>query len=106
MSSDEVLKQVIAEAQYDADAIMQRANSDEIKKALRACTQEAKEVGLCGVPSYRVFRRASGGGVWTQAGDVVWGQDELVVVEDLIAGWDGEGIATVGGGSGVDRSKL
>lgn len=106
MSSDEVLKQVISETQYNADEIMQRANSDEIKKQLRACTKEAKDVGLCGVPSYRVFKRSSGGREWKSAGDIVWGQDELAVVEDLIAGWDGSGFADVGGGGEMQRSRL
>lgn len=106
MSSDDVLKQVISQAQYDADRIMQRANSDEIKKALRARTKEAKDVGLCGVPSYRIFRRGINGSDWKQVGDLVWGQDELAVVEDLIAGGE-DGVATVGSGIHVsDRSKL
>lgn len=106
MSSDEVLKQVISETPYNADDIIQNANSDEIKKQLRACTQEAKDVGLCGVPSYRVFRRSSGESEWKRAGDIVWGQDELAVVEDLIAGWDGSGVADVGVGGERERSRL
>lgn len=106
MSSDEVLKQVIAETQYDADQIMQRANSDEIKKQLRACTQEAKAVGLCGVPSYRVFRRLSSGSEWEQVGDIVWGQDELAVVEDMIAAADDSGTAHVEAGRADERSRL
>lgn len=107
MSSDEALRQVIAETQFDATSIMERANSDETKKALRACTQEAKDVGLCGVPSYRVFRRATGESEWKQVGDVVWGQDELAVVEDMIAGWDGDEAAAVRSGSGItEQSRL
>lgn len=106
MSSDEVLKQVIAETKYDANAIMERANSDEIKTALRARTKEAKEVGLCGVPSYRVFQKASGEKEWEQVGGIVWGQDELAVVEDMIVGRYDDGTAAVGGGSEVERSRL
>ena len=106
MSSNNVLNQVIAEAGYDAASIMARANSDEYKNALRACTQEAKQIGLCGVPSYRVFRRRDGQ-EWKQVGDTVWGQDELAVVEDLIAGWDGEGVADISQATGAgSRSKL
>lgn len=105
MSSDEVLAQVIAEAGYDAKAVLSKANGDAIKKELRAKTAEAKEVGLCGVPTYRVFRRRAGsGGEWQQTGDLVWGQDELAVVEDLIAGWDGNGVAKVEEDGG--KSKL
>lgn len=105
MSSDEVLAQVIAEAGYDAKAVLSKANSDTVKKSLRARTAEAKEAGLCGVPTYRVFRRKAGSEAeWQQTGDLVWGQDELAVVEDLIAGWDGSGVAKVEEESG--RSKL
>jgi 2-hydroxychromene-2-carboxylate isomerase len=89
MSSDEVLADVIREAGYDAQDVLARANSPQYKNELRARTKEAKDTGLCGVPSYRVFRRQTGEGGWKLAGDIVWGQDELAVVEDLIAGWDG-----------------
>lgn len=94
MSSDDVLSKVITEAGYDASSILARANSDEYKKALRAHTQEAKQIGLCGVPSYRIFRKRDGQD-WRQVGDIVWGQDEMAVVEDLIAGWNGERVADV-----------
>lgn len=98
MASDEVLHQVIAEGGYDATEILTRANEKKYKDELRARTSEAKEVGLCGVPSYRVFRRKVGREReedWAQVGDIVWGQDESVVVEDLIAGWNGQGVAKV-----------
>ncbi|KAF2169738.1 hypothetical protein M409DRAFT_64765 [Zasmidium cellare ATCC 36951] len=105
MSSDEVLAQVITEAGHDAKAILSKANSDAVKKDLRARTAEAKEAGLCGVPTYRVFRRKAGSvEEWRQTGDLVWGQDEVSVVEDLIARWDGSGVAKVG--EEVGRSKL
>jgi hypothetical protein len=56
---------------------------------LRNLTAEAKALGICGVPTYRVLRQASSGG-WSLAGGIVWGQDEMSVVEDLIAGWEPE----------------
>lgn len=95
MSKDEVLTSVLSEAGHDAKSIMAEANSQKIKADLRARTQEAKETGICGVPTYRVFRRNIGEQGWKQTGDLVWGQDEVNVVEDLIAGWDGTGIASV-----------
>ena len=98
MSSDEILHQVIAEAGYNATEILTRANEKICKDELRARTREAKEIGLCGVPSYRVFRRKierEREEDWAQVGDIVWGQDESVVVEDLIAGWKGQGNAKV-----------
>jgi 2-hydroxychromene-2-carboxylate isomerase len=91
MSSDEVLSAVVAEAGFDAESIMQKANSPEIKQDLRARTQEAKATGICGVPSYRIFRRKVGQGEkdWRLTSDIIWGQDDIAVVEDLISGWDG-----------------
>lgn len=84
---------------------MSQANSQEIKTKLRNSTKEAKDAGLCGVPTYRVFRKRAAEKEWKQVGDLVWGQDELAVVEDLIAGWDGESVAEVGSVSGKG-SKL
>lgn len=98
MSDDKVLGEVIQEAGYDAAKILAEANSDKVKQDLRARTKEAKDVGICGVPTYRVFHKIvnSSASTWQQSGDLVWGQDELAVVEDLIAGWDSEtGVATV-----------
>ncbi|KAK4613153.1 hypothetical protein CLAFUR0_12733 [Fulvia fulva] len=96
MSSDEVLQNVISKTGYDGSGVLSRANSPEVKKDLRARTLEAKEAGLCGVPSYRVFRRKAGSqDQWKQVGDMIWGQDEVLVVEDLIAGSNGEEKAEV-----------
>ncbi|KAK3670363.1 hypothetical protein LTR78_009716 [Recurvomyces mirabilis] len=94
MSSDEVVQTVIDKAGFDGRKILAQASSDQYKKALRALTQEAKQIGLCGVPSYRVSRRSSGQS-WKQAGDLVWGQDELAVVVDLISGASGSDVASV-----------
>ncbi|CAK1359127.1 hypothetical protein CB0940_05386 [Cercospora beticola] len=108
MSDDKVLREVMQEAGYDAAKILAEANSDKIKQDLRARTKEAKDVGICGVPTYRVFHKklGSAASTWQQSGDLVWGQDELAVVEDLIAGWDSEtGVATVEEGRSRD-SKL
>lgn len=41
------------------------------------------------MPTYRVLRQSHNGN-WDLAGGIVWGQDEINVVEDLIAGWDPE----------------
>lgn len=56
---------------------------------MRELTAEAKAVGICGVPSYRLFKPNDNGG-WNAKGGIVWGQDETNVVEDLITGWDDE----------------
>ncbi|RMD42147.1 hypothetical protein DV735_g3011, partial [Chaetothyriales sp. CBS 134920] len=88
MASEKVLAQVIDEAGYDARAIIEQANSPAVKSDLRARTEEAKRNGLCGVPTYRVFRRRIGERDWKQVSDVIWGQDQVAAVEDLLSGWD------------------
>ena len=95
MGNDDLLSKVIDEAGFSGSEILARANDPKIKADLRTRTQEAKDTGICGVPSYRVFRRKTGDD-WKFDGDIVWGQDELAVVEDLIAGWDGQEVADVG----------
>ena len=108
MSSDDVVRSVITEVGYNGDDILARANGAEAKAELRARTREAKESGLCGVPTYRVLRRRVGEGedAWKRFGDIVWGQDEIPVVEDLIAGWNGKGIAEVETGRHNRSSRL
>lgn len=93
MARDDVLSQVIDEAGFSGSDILGQANEPKYKAELRTRTQEAKEVGICGVPSYRVFRRKVGDGkdAWQQSGDIVWGQDLLADVEDYIAGWNEPG---------------
>jgi hypothetical protein len=41
------------------------------------------------VPTFRVLHN-NGAGEWVPRGGLIWGQDEMGVVEDLIAGWDPE----------------
>lgn len=94
MADDTVLIRVLDEAGYNGAELVSKANSPEIKQKLRSATAEAKALGLCGVPSYRVLRQDSNG-EWMLQGGVVWGQDETNVVEDLIAGWDSEKSTTI-----------
>ena len=98
MANDRVLAKVIDQAGFSAPEIMTSANDPTYKAKLRANTLEAKEVGICGVPSYRVFQRKVGeyNDAWNRIGDIVWGQDLLTDVEDYMAGWDGKEKASVG----------
>lgn len=96
MSDDNVLKQAISDAGFNGDQVLAKANSPEVKAELRNCTKQAVETGVCGVPTYRVFRRRKGEKEWKQHGDLVWGQDEITTVEDYIAGWDGDSVAKIG----------
>ncbi|RMZ66379.1 ring zinc finger [Pyrenophora seminiperda CCB06] len=98
VSDDAVLCSVLDQAGYDGTELIARANEAGPKAKLRALTAEAKNSGLCGVPTYRVLRQ-TGGSDWQAVGGLVWGQDEMNVVEDLIAGWDPDvdgGVAEVG----------
>lgn len=107
MASEKVLHSVISEAGYDATKIITDANSPEIKERLRTLTKEAKDTGLCGVPSYRIFRRNIGqpDQAWRLNSEVIWGQDELAVVEDLISGWDGQSSITETGRSAQNQKS-
>lgn len=96
MGNDEVLRKVIDEAGCSGSDILTRANEQKVKTELRERTKEAKDTGINGVPSYRIFRRTTGEGSWNQHGDIVWGQDLIGDVEDYIAGWDGSSTASVG----------
>lgn len=89
VADESVLQSVLDEAGFNGADLITRANSPTIKEKLRALTAEAKELGLCGAPTYRVLRRQQNG-EFKPVGGLVWGQDEINVVEDLIAGWSPE----------------
>ena len=109
VSDPAVLASVLKSAGFNAANLIKKASAQAIKDRLRINTEEAKKLGLCGVPTYRVLEKD--GNEWVPAGGLVWGQDELGVVMDLIAGWresDG-GIADVSPAhreTGKNASKL
>jgi 2-hydroxychromene-2-carboxylate isomerase len=90
MADDAILAEVLDKAGYNGQDLVKKASAPDVKARLRELTAEAKDAGVCGVPSYRVFKQSSSGGGWENVGGIVWGQDETNVVEDLIAGWDNE----------------
>ena len=96
MANDKILSQVIDGAGFSGSKILAQANDPKIKTELRERTKEAKDTGINGVPSYRIFRRGVGESSWKKHGDIVWGQDLIADVEDYIAGWDGTTVAKVG----------
>ena len=108
MGNEKVLSQAITDAGFPGSDILARANEQKVKDELRARTQAAKDVGINGVPSYRVFTRDVGQaqGGWKQVGDIVWGQDLTADVEDYIAGWDGREVAKIGGERSERHSRL
>jgi 2-hydroxychromene-2-carboxylate isomerase len=87
MSDEAVARQVLLDAGFDADDLIARTKQDAVKKIVVDNTQQAKDEGMCGAPVFQVFRKGPDG-AWKKSGGSVWGQDELAVVEDIIAGWD------------------
>lgn len=89
MADESVLANVLSQGGYNGADLIAQANAPAVKTKLRELTAEAKALGICGVPTYRILRQSEAG-TWDAAGGLVWGQDEMGVVEDLIAGWDPE----------------
>lgn len=73
------LKQILDEAGFNGEELIKKAQSQEVKDRLSANTRRATENGVCGVPTYQI-----------NGGNVIWGQDRLDLVGDLLAGWDPE----------------
>jgi 2-hydroxychromene-2-carboxylate isomerase len=103
VSDEKVLADVLTKGGFDGAGLIARANASGVKATLRELTAEAKEQGICGVPTYRVLRQDANGN-WKNVGGLVWGQDETNVVEDLIAGWDPESSNAVAEPRKGDRS--
>lgn len=82
----EAVSAVLTEAGFDAASLLQATSDAEVKAALRANTEAAKEAGACGVPTFQI---------WSDDGVdplLVWGQDRLELVGRMLDGWrpDGE----------------
>ena len=97
IADEKVLASTLSAAGFDVPSLLARASTQQIKDILRANTQQAQDLGICGVPSYRVSHKTADG--WRINGGIIWGQDETNVVKDLISGWDEDRdqvLATVG----------
>jgi len=70
-----VLRQVLDDAGFDGPGLLERATDPAIKAQLRANTERAEAVGVCGVPSWRVDDR------W-----LFWGQDRIDQVQATLCG--------------------
>ena len=75
ISEPEVLRAVLTAAGHDADDVLARIATDEVKNDLRARTDEAIALGIFGVPVYRL-----------DGGPIFWGQDRMPQVSGL--SWD------------------
>lgn len=77
ITKDDVLLKILQDAGIqNGHALLEQSKSEQAKEALRKNTERAVELGCCGVPSFIV-----------DDNPVVWGQDRLNVVEDMICGW-------------------
>lgn len=75
ISDDAVLTDVLSKAGLDGAAALEKTKDDAVKAALKAEGDRAKDLGICGAPSFVV-------------GDqVFWGQDRLLFVEKALGGW-------------------
>ena len=70
IAEDGVLKELLAEAGADADAVLARAQTPEVKQALVTATQRAADVGVFGAPTWVV-----------NGEELFWGQDRIPLVE-------------------------
>jgi 2-hydroxychromene-2-carboxylate isomerase len=77
-----VVADVVASLGLDAPAILEAATSPPIKNTLKDNTAAAVAAGVCGVPSFHVDHQ-----------HLVWGQDRLPLVSELLAGWQPAGEA-------------
>ncbi len=76
VSEADVLRRVIDRAGFAGAALLARAATPEARQTLRRRTEEAIERGVFGVPTMCV------------ADEVFWGYDDLVFLEQLLAGRD------------------
>lgn len=75
ISDDAVLRDVLVKTGVDADAALAKTKDEAIKAELKAATDAANSLGICGAPSFLV-------------GDLLfWGQDRLLFVEKALNGW-------------------
>ena len=70
----DVLAQVLSEAGLDGAALVRATQDPAVKLALRDNTERAQATGVIGVPTFSV------------GGTLLWGQDRMRTLEDLLAG--------------------
>jgi len=71
-----ILEEIISKAGYDFKDLYEKSQSKEIKQQLITNTNNAVELGISGLPSFQV-----------DDGPIVFGQDRLNIVEDMLLGW-------------------
>jgi len=69
-----VLRKVLEANGFDAQSILDKTASADVKETLKKNTEEAETKGACGVPSFEV----------NDGGEIIWGQDRMNVVSDML----------------------
>ena len=92
LSDERVLAEVLAAIGIDPGPVAAEAQTDAAKARLRAATDEAEAIGVCGAPCFLVKTLGrpalrAGSGRPTDEGRLFWGQDRIVFVERALAGW-------------------
>ncbi|MCO5556578.1 hypothetical protein L7F22_010128 [Adiantum nelumboides] len=87
ISNEAVLYQVLMGAGFDADILLQKAKEQETKQRLRELTSEVLNLGACGAPTFLVLDSEG------KRVALLWGQDRLNVVADMLCGWRPHGEA-------------
>ena len=75
----ETLSTLLTTAGYDASTLLEAATAQSVKEQLRTNTEDAQQLGLCGVPTFVVD--------FADESYLVWGQDRLCMVEWMLNGW-------------------
>ncbi|KAH7280678.1 hypothetical protein KP509_36G008800 [Ceratopteris richardii] len=81
ISKAAVLHEVLRRAGFDSDMLLGKANKQDTKQRLRDLTAEVLNLGACGAPTFLVLDPDG-----RQVG-MLWGQDRLNVVADMLCGW-------------------
>jgi len=99
IGDDNALQTLLSSNGFDGSRLLREANSPAVKDQLRLNTERAEQQGIIGVPSYQIFdedvyldlhnkdqlkeaqQQTSG------KFELLWGQDRLNVVCDLLCGW-------------------
>lgn len=95
LSLSDVVRDALDGAGLDGAALVAHAEAPEIKQELRARTDAAVEAGVFGAPTFLVTGPAGGP-------HLIWGQDRLHFVEQVLRGWAPprlEGLGLEGGGA-------
>jgi len=94
-SEEATMRDVLARAGHDADAVLARIATPEVKDDLRRRTDEAIGLGIFGAPSFVVGEK------------IYWGQDRMEMVERELVGPAPQGAqATEGARTSAGRGRV